>query len=144
MTALQFGVRLLGSAAIVLGCASPDPRAPWIGRYRGLLALRATDCDTGERFESAHDITVEIVPVASRLAINGACSIEFVLNGALDGRVQPSGCSWALDDGTPVRTDYVSGRLSLDGDELSFEISSRREGPTWCETANDVFVGLRQ
>jgi hypothetical protein len=130
---------------LISGCAPADPRGAWVGEYQGSLVLSATDCDTGEHFESAHDITVEIVPVGtSRLAIDGACSIEFVLNGALDGRVQPSGCSWALDDGTPVRTDYVAGRLSLDGDELSFEISSRREGPTWCETANDVFVGLRQ
>jgi hypothetical protein len=128
---------------LISGCA-PAARDAWVGEYRGTLVLRATDCDTGERFESAHEVAVEIVPVASHLAIDGACSIEFVLNGALDGRVQPSGCSWALDDGTPVRTDYVAGRLSLDGDELSFEISSRREGPTWCETANDVFVGLRQ
>lgn len=127
------------------GCAR-SPRDAWVGSYVGTATVSSRDCATGELFApAARSVRVEVVPVgADRLGIDGACLIEFGLNGPNDGRTSAGACGSTLDDGTPVNYEHVSGRLELDGDELSFDFSGRASTAEWCSTSDTVFVGLRE
>jgi hypothetical protein len=78
------------------------------------------------------------------LAINGRCLIEFRLVDATHGRFVPSVCDYVDSTGVPVRAEFISGDLQLDGDELSYTLSDRVADPTYCDFGVSTFVGLRR
>lgn len=133
--------------SVLCGCGSEstDPRNAWLGSYAGSLFAEARDCGTGERLEPVDaDVRLTVVALGNHLAIDGGCLIEFDLTSNTRGRIRPFTCDRALEDGTPIRTVFVSGIVELDGDELYFEMSTEVSTPEWCETSADTFVGLRE
>lgn len=134
------------AACALMGCEEPsDPRDAWLGSYAGSLSSEARDCATGEMLEPiGSDVRITVIALGDHLAIDGGCLIEFDLTSDVRGRVRPFTCDRTLDDGTPIRTVFVSGIVDLDGDELSFDLATEISTPEWCETSADVFVGARE
>jgi hypothetical protein len=124
-----------------MGCAAADP---WPGRYQGTSVSEARDCDTGEPYDNAQEITVTVERgTDGGLFVNGRCLIELEELSAMSARVDPTACDVASDDGTPLRVRVIEGRAGLVGDRLALEYSAETVGPGVCLTALVTFEGDR-
>jgi hypothetical protein len=137
------------SAFALSACVSAgDPRDAWLGVYDGSWLNEARDCSTGAALEPLSDssFTIEIIESGSgdRIAIDGRCLIEYRVIDATHARIVPSACDFAGSDGTPLHVDYTGGSMELDGDEVSYDISSRLASPGACDTSLSTFVGVRR
>lgn len=126
-------------ALLLAGCSSD----PWPGRYVGTSMGEASDCDTGETFTSAQDITVNVERDGAGLFINGRCLIRLDELSDRSARVIPASCDIASADGTPTHIEIVSGRAELDGGELLLEYSGQVTSAGVCLTSLTSIVAYR-
>lgn len=129
-------------ALLVVGCA----RDPWDGTWDGTSVSDGRDCETGEPISApvVQSNSVTIIRRSERgLAINGGCFFTLEELSDEQARFDATECDTTLDDGTPIHYRLITGRASLDGDELTIETDVDLRSPTVCLFATSTFIGTR-
>lgn len=133
---------MLLALTLLAGCGNGDP---WVGAFEGTTVTEGRDCATGETFApDVQDTAVRIERGSRGLFVAGRCPIFLDELSATTVEIVPVTCDYALDDGTPVHVEIVSGRGGLDGDELALDYSAQLDSPDGCITARAEFIGRRQ
>jgi hypothetical protein len=128
--------------AALLLAACGEPR--WDGIYAGSVLIESTDCDTGEALEpQAFETSVTVAELGGRLTVNTACPYILERSGST-ATVMPTSCTDTASDGTIIRTEVRAGSASINGDELSIEVSRVVTRGTLCDSVHDTFVGTRR